>query len=57
VPAEVVGTLGWGTGSQAKAAEKERKVQVTAAREGKEGSWGWKKAIAREERRRRRTLW
>lgn len=54
---KVVGTLGWGEGAEARLAEKERKAELESVRERKETNWGWKKAIAREERRRRRTMW
>ena len=54
---QVVGTLGWGDGSEARRAEKQRSTQLTQDKELVEGKWGWKKAIAREERRRRRSLW
>lgn len=54
---QVVGTLGWGEGQEARDAEKARARQITEERDEVEGKWGWKKAIAREERRRRRALW
>ena len=54
---QVVGTLGWGEGSEARRAEKMRNSQLSKEQELVEGKWGWKKAIAREERRRRRSLW
>lgn len=57
VSPKVVGTLGWGEGSAARKAERERKESIEAAKEKREGRWGWKKSIAREERRRRRELW
>ncbi|GAA5853153.1 hypothetical protein JCM8547_000218 [Rhodosporidiobolus lusitaniae] len=57
VSQKVVGTIGWGEGQEAREAERERREQVERKREKKEGQWGWKKSIAREERRRRRTLW
>lgn len=38
-------------------AEKSRMQVIQGQREAKEARWGWKKAIAKEERRRRRTLW
>ncbi|GAA5972961.1 hypothetical protein JCM11641_000340 [Rhodosporidiobolus odoratus] len=54
---QVVGRLGWGEGVEARQAERERKVVVEAKRERSEVGWGWKKSIAREERRRRRDMW
>lgn len=54
---KVVGTLGWGDDLAGKAAEKFRKEEVESEKSRKEGSWGWKKRIAREERRRRRSMW
>ncbi|KAM0747575.1 hypothetical protein T439DRAFT_92156 [Meredithblackwellia eburnea MCA 4105] len=53
----VVGLFGWGEGREGKAAEKERREEVEAERRRKEGKWGWRKAIAREERKRRREMW
>lgn len=57
VSQRVVGTLGWGEGAEGRAAERARREECGELRERKEGSRGWKKAIAREERRRRRTMW
>ncbi|GAA5920962.1 hypothetical protein JCM6882_004111 [Rhodosporidiobolus microsporus] len=57
VSPQVVGTLGWGAGSEARRVEKERREQVERRREKREEGWGWKKSIAREERRRRRSMW
>lgn len=54
---KVVGRLGWGEGKEAEAAEKSRKILVDSEKERREGSWGWKKTVAREERRRRRSMW
>ncbi|BGP19580.1 hypothetical protein JCM10213_001381 [Rhodosporidiobolus nylandii] len=53
----VVGRFGWGEGSEARAMERERREAVERKRERREEGWGWKKSIAREERRRRRALW
>jgi hypothetical protein len=52
-----VGRLGWGEGKEARESAKVRSRAVLGERERTEGSWGWKKTIAREERRRRRALW
>ncbi|GAA6009615.1 hypothetical protein JCM10207_004125 [Rhodosporidiobolus poonsookiae] len=57
VSPQVVGTLGYGEGAEARSAERGRREQVERRREKVEGEWGWKKSIAREERRRRRSLW
>ncbi|GAA5902401.1 hypothetical protein JCM8208_007279 [Rhodotorula glutinis] len=54
---QVVGTIGWGDGPDARRAERERRDQVDARQLKVEQRWGWKKEIAREERRRRRTMW
>lgn len=54
---QVVGRLGWGTGSVAAQAEKSLKAQIAVRKAGVVQAWGWKKAIAREERGRRRALW
>ncbi|GAA5921025.1 hypothetical protein JCM3775_004057 [Rhodotorula graminis] len=54
---QVVGTLGWGDGPEARRAERARRDQVDARQAKVEQRWGWKKEIAREERRRRRTMW
>ncbi|GAA5900078.1 hypothetical protein JCM5296_002050 [Sporobolomyces johnsonii] len=53
----VVGRFGWGEGPEARRAEKERRNVVEAGQARRESRWGWKKTIAREERRRRRTMW
>jgi len=57
VTQQVVGTIGWGDGPGARRAERERRDQVEARQHKVEQRWGWKKEIAREERRRRRTMW
>lgn len=57
VTTQVVGRMGWGAGSEARQAEKQLKDKLEQAKESKEARWGWKKAVAREERRRRRALW
>lgn len=57
VSPQVVGTLGWGETKEARRAEKIRNTQLTNEQAAVEAKWGWKKAIAREERRRRRSLW
>lgn len=54
---QVVGRLGWGQGPEARKAEKDYQIKLRQAREDKEARWGWKKAIAREERRRRRAMY
>lgn len=54
---KIVGRLGWGEGKEALDAEKSRKLSVDGEKERREGSWGWKKTVAREERRRRRAMW
>lgn len=54
---KIVGRLGWGEGKEALEAEKSRKLSVDNEKERREGSWGWKKTVAREERRRRRAMW
>ncbi|TNY22653.1 mitochondrial ribosomal protein subunit L20-domain-containing protein [Rhodotorula diobovata] len=54
---QVVGTLGWGEGPEARRAELKRQEQVVARQAKVETRWGWKKEIAREERRRRREMW
>ncbi|GAA5926010.1 mitochondrial 54S ribosomal protein mL58 MRPL20 [Sporobolomyces koalae] len=53
----VVATLGYGTGREAKLAEKAKKQAIEAQRQEVEANWGWKKSIAREERRKRRSMW
>ncbi|GAA5874164.1 hypothetical protein JCM16303_005758 [Sporobolomyces ruberrimus] len=53
----VVGRFGYGKGSDAKVAEKVKRGELELEREEREAGWGWKKSIAREERRRRRTMW
>ncbi|KWU41851.1 hypothetical protein RHOSPDRAFT_22269 [Rhodotorula sp. JG-1b] len=57
VPQHVVGRFGWGEGVEAKHAERERRRQVEAERKMEEEAQGWKRTIAREERRRRRSMW
>ncbi|GAA6043933.1 hypothetical protein JCM8097_000908 [Rhodosporidiobolus ruineniae] len=57
VSQQVVGTLGYGEGADAREAERVRKAQVEKKTREREEGWGWKKSIAREERRRRRTMW
>ena len=57
VPQHVVGRFGWGEGVEAKQAERERRRQVDAVRKVEEEGQGWKRTIAREERRRRRSMW
>jgi hypothetical protein len=54
---QIVGRLGWGQGSEARRAEKEYQLKLQQSRQDKESRWGWKKAVAREERRRRRSMW
>ncbi|KDE04248.1 hypothetical protein MVLG_05276 [Microbotryum lychnidis-dioicae p1A1 Lamole] len=53
----VVGLLGWGDGPEGRRAEKDRKLALEHKRTTRELKWGWKKTIAVEERRRRRTMW
>ena len=57
VSTQVVGRLGYGKGSEARLAQTFKRVEVEQEREEREESWGWKKSIAREERRRRREMW
>ncbi|GAA5960249.1 hypothetical protein JCM21900_002439 [Sporobolomyces salmonicolor] len=57
VSPNVVGRFGWGEGPEARRAEQARRAAVEGKQERREGSWGWKKSIAREERRRRRSMW
>lgn len=57
VPQHVVGRLGWGEGPEARAFERARRRQVEAERAHAEAQQGWKRTIAREERRRRRSMW
>lgn len=57
VPQHVVGRLGWGVGADAKARERQRRREVEAERKALEDQQGWKRTIAREERRRRRSMW
>ncbi|GAA5822344.1 hypothetical protein JCM5353_001579 [Sporobolomyces roseus] len=57
VSTQVVGRLGYGKGSEARLAQNFKRVEVEQERQEREESWGWKKSIAREERRRRRDLW
>ncbi|GAA6049206.1 hypothetical protein JCM3770_003310 [Rhodotorula araucariae] len=57
VSQQVVGTLGWGEGPDARRAERERRERVEARQAKVEAKWGWKKEIARDERRRRRDMW
>ncbi|BGP43021.1 hypothetical protein JCM10449v2_007036 [Rhodotorula kratochvilovae] len=57
VSQQVVGTLGWGEGPEARRAERERRERVEARQAKVEAQWGWKKEIARDERRRRRDMW
>lgn len=52
-----VGTVGWGEGAEGRAAERSRQAELQAQKEATEARWGWKKEIAKEERRRRRTMW
>lgn len=53
----VVARFGWGDGKEGRDAERSRRDHVQAEREASEARWGWRKAISREERRRRRALW
>lgn len=57
VTPQVVGTLGWGEGPEARRAERERRDQVERRADKREAQYGWKKQIAREERQRRRSMW
>lgn len=57
VPQHVVGRFGWGEGVEAKQAERARRREVEAERKLQEDGQGWKRTIAREERRRRRSMW
>ncbi|GAA5995356.1 mitochondrial 54S ribosomal protein mL58 MRPL20 [Rhodotorula paludigena] len=57
VTQQVVGTLGWGEGPEARRAERERRDQVERRADKREAQYGWKKQIAREERQRRRSMW
>lgn len=52
-----VSVLGWGRGSDATAAASARRQQLEADQIKRQDKWGWKKQIAREERRRRREMW
>ncbi|GAA5910069.1 mitochondrial 54S ribosomal protein mL58 MRPL20 [Sporobolomyces salmoneus] len=54
---QAVGRMGYGKGSEARLAEKVKRGEIELEREEREASWGWKKSIAREERRRRREMW
>lgn len=53
----VVARLGWGEGKEGREAERARKAAVEEESQHKRESWGWKKAVAREERTRRRAMW
>ncbi|GAA5877775.1 hypothetical protein JCM3774_000754 [Rhodotorula dairenensis] len=57
VPQHVVGMFGWGAGAEARLQERQRRRQVEAERKALEDKQGWKRTIAREERRRRRSMW
>lgn len=57
VPQHVVGRFGWGQGTEARQAERARRREVDAERKLQEDGQGWKRTIAREERRRRRSMW
>jgi hypothetical protein len=52
-----VGRIGYGKSSEARLVEKVKKGSLELEREEREAGWGWKKSIAREERRRRREMW
>jgi len=54
---QVVGRIGYGKSSEARLVEKVKKGSLELEREEREAGWGWKKSIAREERRRRREMW
>lgn len=53
----VVGMLGWSKDAKGREGERLVRARVEEEKERREGRWGWKKMIAREERRRRRMLW
>ncbi|GAA6061945.1 hypothetical protein JCM10212_001987 [Sporobolomyces blumeae] len=57
VSPEVVARFGYGRGPDARKAEQVRRAQVESDKEEREEQWGWKKSIAREERKRRRGMW
>ncbi|KAK4048109.1 hypothetical protein OIV83_004979 [Microbotryomycetes sp. JL201] len=57
ISANAVGTLGFGKGMEAKVAAQARQLQVEQAQARREQRWGWKKQIARQERRSRRAEW
>ncbi|KAM0790991.1 hypothetical protein ACM66B_004291 [Microbotryomycetes sp. NB124-2] len=57
ISANAVGTIGFGKGVEAKAAAQARQIQVEQEQARREQRWGWKKQIAREERRKRRAEW
>ncbi|GAA5969227.1 hypothetical protein JCM3765_007249 [Sporobolomyces pararoseus] len=57
IPPQVVGRLGYGSGSEARLVERVKRGEIELEREEREAGWGWKKSIAREERRRRRSMW
>ncbi|BGO95131.1 hypothetical protein NBRC10512_006415 [Rhodotorula toruloides] len=57
VSRNTVTMLGFGEGIEAERIAAERKRVVDAAKARREERYGWRKAIAREERQRRRTLW
>lgn len=57
VAQHVVGMLGYGQGPEARAVERTRRRVVEQDRLADEAKQGWKRTIAREERRRRRSMW
>ncbi|KAK4055432.1 hypothetical protein OIO90_003270 [Microbotryomycetes sp. JL221] len=57
ISTNAVGTIGFGKGTEAKLAMQERQRQVELLNEQRQSKWGWKKQIAREERRKRRADW
>lgn len=54
---QVVGTLGYGKGKEAREAAKRRKAAHDARNWEQMANWGWRKQIVHEERVRRRAMW
>ncbi|GAA5855575.1 hypothetical protein JCM3766R1_002190 [Sporobolomyces carnicolor] len=57
VSPQVVGRIGYGKGPESRLVERVKRGEIELEREEREAGWGWKKSIAREERRRRRSMW
>ncbi|GAA6025206.1 hypothetical protein JCM11491_004863 [Sporobolomyces phaffii] len=57
VPANVVARFGYGKGPDARLVERVRRGERQLEQDAREANWGWKKSIAREERKRRRSMW